>query len=113
TFGRKYIHDFNYLDRTWHVYMCDESANGESPRNHSELLVRSSSGEMIPLNAVVRVERTTGPDSVQRYNSRPAARSVGEPAPGYSTGEAMGALEEIQAELRERNEQYQLFWTCA
>jgi len=68
---------------------------------------------MIPLNAVVRVERTTGPDSVQRYNSRPAARLVGEPAPGYSTGEAMAALEEIETELRPGNEAYQLFWTGA
>ncbi|WP_113907585.1 efflux RND transporter permease subunit [Aliidiomarina celeris] len=113
TFGRQYINDFNYLGRAWRVYMSAESAYRESQANLAEIYVRSSRGEMIPLNSVLRVERTTGPDSVQRYNNRPAARLLGDPAPGYSTGEAMLAMEQVLAEMSEGSSQYQLYWTGA
>ncbi|MFU8785290.1 efflux RND transporter permease subunit [Aliidiomarina sp.] len=113
TFGRSYVNDFNYLGRAWRVYMMAESSFRESPQNLADVFVRASSGEMIPLNALVRVDRTTGPDEVHRYNNRPAARLLADPAPGYSTGEAMLALEEIVTGLVSEDQDYQLFWTGA
>lgn len=114
-FGRKYINDFNYLGRAWRVYMSAESAYRESPEKLSEVFVRSKKGDMVPINSVIQVQRTTGPDSIDRYNSRPAARLLGEPAPGFSTGQAMLALEEvvasIEASLHSEEPKYQLFWT--
>lgn len=114
-FGRKYINDFNYLGRAWRVYMSAESAYRESPEKLSEVFVRSKKGDMVPINSVIQVQRTTGPDSIDRYNSRPAARLLGEPAPGFSTGQAMLALEEvvasIESSLHSEEPKYQLFWT--
>ncbi|MCL4409517.1 MAG: multidrug efflux RND transporter permease subunit [Gammaproteobacteria bacterium] len=113
TFGRQYINDFNYLGRAWRVYMMAESSYREGPHNFADVFVRAGSGDMIPLNAVVRVDRTTGPDEVHRYNNRPAARLLADPAPGYSSGQAMLALEAIVNDLVSDDQDYQLFWTGA
>ncbi|MCL5255471.1 MAG: multidrug efflux RND transporter permease subunit [Gammaproteobacteria bacterium] len=113
TFGRQNINDFNYLGRAWRVYMMAESSYREGPHNFADVFVRAGSGDMIPLNAVVRVERTTGPDEVHRYNNRPAARILADPAPGYSSGQAMLALETIVNDLVSDDQDYQLFWTGA
>lgn len=113
TFGRQYINDFNYLGRAWRVYMMAESSYREGPDNLQDIFVRAGSGEMVPLSSVVRVERTTGPDSVHRYNNRPAARIIAEPAPGFSTGQAMQALEAVAQEINDTDNAYQLFWTGA
>lgn len=117
-FGRKYINDFNYLGRAWRVYLSAESAYRESPEKLSEVYVRSDSGDMVPLNSVIRVERTTGPDKIDRFNSRPAAKLTSEPAPGYSTGQAMLALEKLVTDLQaeyfaDRAPLYELFWVGA
>ncbi|MCH8500703.1 MAG: multidrug efflux RND transporter permease subunit [Aliidiomarina sp.] len=113
TFGRQNINDFNYLGRAWRVYMMAESSYREGPHNLADVFVRAGSGDMIPLNAVVRVERTTGPDEVHRYNNRPAARLLADPAPGYSSGQAMLAFEAVVNELVSADQDYQLFWTGA
>lgn len=113
TFGRAYVNDFNYLGRAWRVYMTAESSYREGPHNLADVFVRSGSGEMIPLNALVQIERMTGPDEVHRYNNRPAARLLADPAPGYSSGEAMQALDAVVAELVSEDQDYQLFWTGA
>lgn len=112
-YGRSYINDFNYLGRAWRVYMSAESSYRAGPEDLATTFVRSSDGEMVPLNAIVRLDRTTGPDTVHRYNNRPAARIIGEPAPGYSTGQAINALQMVADDLFDPQAGYQLFWTGA
>ncbi|RAJ96355.1 efflux RND transporter permease subunit [Aliidiomarina maris] len=112
-FGRSYVNDFNYLGRAWRVYMSGESSYRAGPEDLATTFVRSNDGDMVPLNSIVRLERTTGPDTVHRYNNRPAARIIGEPAPGYSTGQAIAAMEEVANNLFDPQSGYQLFWTGA
>jgi multidrug efflux pump len=68
------------------------------PDDIGKLEVRSKSGEMIPLSAVMKVEPTAGPERVNRYNGFLSADINGGPAPGYSSGEAQAAVEKIAAE---------------
>lgn len=112
-YGRSYVNDFNYLGRAWRVYMSAESSYRAGPEDLATTFVRSASGEMIPLNTIMRLDRTTGPDTMHRYNNRPAARIIGEPAPGYSTGQAINALQRIADETFDGDAGYQLFWTGA
>ena len=112
-YGRSYVNDFNYLGRAWRVYMTAESSYRAGPEDLATSFVRSGDGEMVPLNSIVRLDRTTGPDTVHRYNNRPAARILGEPAPGYSTGQAIAALEDVANDLFDPQSGFQLFWTGA
>ncbi|TRW48334.1 multidrug efflux RND transporter permease subunit [Aliidiomarina halalkaliphila] len=112
-FSRTTLNDFNYLGRAWRVYMMGESSFREGPHNLADVFVRSNSGEMIPLNSLVHLERTTGPDTVHRYNNRPAGRLLADPMPGYSSGQAMRAFEQVVADVVGDTYDYQLFWTGA
>lgn len=112
-YGRSYVNDFNYLGRAWRVYMSAESSYRAGPEDLATSFVRSDGGDMVPLNSIVRLERTTGPDTVHRYNNRPAARLIGEPAPGFSTGQAIAALDAVADDLFDPQSGFQLFWTGA
>jgi multidrug efflux pump len=61
----------------------------------AQLKVRNSKGEMIPLSSLMRVKDSYGPDRVERYNAYVSAEINGAPAPGFSSGQAQAALEEI------------------
>ncbi|BDC86874.1 hypothetical protein NUITMVA2_22310 [Aeromonas caviae] len=71
-------------------------------RSHADdigkLKVRSVSGEMIPLSALMKVEHTVGPERAMRYNGFLSADISGGPAPGFSSGQAKAAIERIAAE---------------
>lgn len=111
-FGRKYINDFTYLGRAWRVYLSAESAYRESPEKLSEVYVRSGSGDMIPLHVLVNVHRSTGPDRVDRYNSRPAARVIAEPKVGVSQTKALRTLESlVTSQMEQATVDFQLYWT--
>ena len=56
-------------------------------------------GENVPLGSVAKVKRTIGPDTVGRYNLYPTAEVMGNLAPGYSTGQAIKAIEEVASEV--------------
>ncbi|BBD08283.1 efflux RND transporter permease subunit [Desulfovibrio ferrophilus] len=109
TFGSYYVNDFNKLGRTFQVNLQSEGDYRRSPEDLGRVYVRSSSGDMVPLTALVKVERTTGPEVMERYNVFPAAKIMGAPAPGYSSGQALAALEEVAAETL--TDGYTLAWT--
>lgn len=110
TFGASYVNDFNLFGRVWRVYMQAESEFRASPDDLGKVFVRAAGGEMVPLDSVVEVTRTTGPDIVDRYNNYPAAKLMGNPAAGVSSGEALEALEQIVAEVTGNDPYTQLFW---
>jgi len=96
--GSLYVNDFNRFGRTYSVRVqADASYRGHSD-DIGRLEVRSKSGEMVPLSALMKVEPTSGPERVVRYNSFLSADINGGPAPGYSSSEAQATVERIAAD---------------
>jgi HAE1 family hydrophobic/amphiphilic exporter-1 len=93
--GSAYVNDFNKFGRTYQVRMQAAENFRLDPRNIEQLEVRNTRGQMIPLGSVIKVERSFGPQIIQRYNLYPTAAVRGEPAPGVSSGEALNIMEEI------------------
>ncbi|MEI2387381.1 efflux RND transporter permease subunit [Breoghania sp. JC706] len=96
--GSLYVNDFNAFGRTYSVRVQADAKFRARPEDIGRLEVRSSSGRMIPLSALMKVEATTGPERATRYNGFLAADINGGPAPGYSSGQAQAAVERIAAE---------------
>src|SRR4029079_14776668 len=81
-----------------------------APANNSaQLKVRNAAGAMIPLGSVVQVKESRGPDQATRYNGYPAADINGGPAPGFSSGQAEGAMEQLMREVLPNGVGYE--WT--
>ncbi len=109
TFGALYVNDFNKFGRTFRVQLQSEADYRSRPDDLRNVFVRSAQGKMIPLTALVTIERTTGPETVERFNVFPSAKVVGGPAPGYSSGQALKIMEEVAATTLP--EGYTLSWT--
>ncbi|MFU8783799.1 efflux RND transporter permease subunit [Aliidiomarina sp.] len=100
TFGSTYINDFTYQGRLWQVNLQAEGEYRVAPENLRDVFVRSSHGEMVPLSTLVTAERVSGADILNRFNLYAAAKIMGDPAPGYTTGQAKDALDAVIQELR-------------
>jgi multidrug efflux pump len=98
TFGSLYVNDFTLFGRTYRVSLSSEGEFRQSPDDLRHVFVRSQKDAMIPLNALVTVSRIIGPDTVDRFNIFPAAKILGGPAPGYSSGQAIAAMQEVVAQ---------------
>jgi HAE1 family hydrophobic/amphiphilic exporter-1 len=97
--GSAYINDFNYLGRTWQVIAQADTSYRQSAADIVQLRARSESGKMVPLGAVAEVQKQSGPYRVVRYNLFPSAEIQGDVAPGYSSGQALKAMEDIAARV--------------
>ena len=95
TFGSYYVNDFNLYGRTFKVSMQSESEFRETPNDLRNVFVRSSNGDLIPISSLVTFERIIGPDILERFNLFPAAQLMGDAASGYSSGDALKAIEEV------------------
>ncbi len=95
TIGQYYVNDFNMLGKTFKVNIRSMSEYRDSPEDLRSLYVRSQDGKMVPLDSVVSLKRSLGPDNVDRFNAFPAAKIMGEPKPGYTSGDAIKAIEQI------------------
>ena len=109
TFGSFYVNDFSLFGRTYQVSMQSEAEFRRKPEDLDQVFVRSSAGEMIPLSSLVKVNRVLGPDTYERFNVYPAAKVMGSPAPGYSSGQALQAAREVAEQVLGSN--YSLAWT--
>jgi hydrophobe/amphiphile efflux-1 (HAE1) family protein len=107
--GGLYINDFNYLGRTWHVMAQSDAAFRATTAQVARLKTRNASGQMVPLGAVSELKDIVGPDQIQRYNLYSSADIFGAAAPGYSSGEALTAMEEVAN--KELPKQYGYDWT--
>lgn len=96
--GSSYINDFNILNRVYRVSMQAEDISRGDIRDVYNLKVPTADGNMVPMGSVSNIRRIIGPDTVNRYNMYPAAEILGNVGPGYSTGEAMAAIEKVAAE---------------
>ncbi|MBE9108198.1 efflux RND transporter permease subunit [Nodosilinea sp. LEGE 07298] len=97
--GSRYVNDFNAFGRTYRVYVQADAAFRADPDSIGQLYVRSRSGDMIPLSALVTVTRTTGPQIINHYNLHRAIEINGSAAPGTSSGEAMQAMAKLATEV--------------
>jgi hydrophobe/amphiphile efflux-1 (HAE1) family protein len=93
--GSAYINDFNYLGRTFRVTAQAEAEERLSIEDALRIRVRNTNGDMVPIGSFATVQNTSGPSRVPRYNLYPAAGVMGSTSPGYSSGEALTAMEEL------------------
>ena len=96
--GSLYANDFNKFGRTYSVRVQADAASRARAEDVGQLKVRSLSGQMVPLSALMKVTPTFGPERAMRYNGFLAADINGGAAPGYSTGQAQDAIKRIAAE---------------
>jgi HAE1 family hydrophobic/amphiphilic exporter-1 len=93
--GGNYINDFNRFGRVWRVYLEAEGQFRTRPGNIDRFYVRASDGTMVPLSAVVKIDPIAGPLFTNRFNLFRSAEITGATNPGYTSGQAMAALEEV------------------
>jgi multidrug efflux pump len=99
TFGSFYVNDFSLYGRTYKVNL---QALGEFRNNVEDLkyiTVRSKTGELVPIDSLVKVEKVLGADLIERFNLFQAAKISGMPNMGYSSGDALKAIEEVANEV--------------
>jgi hydrophobe/amphiphile efflux-1 (HAE1) family protein len=93
--GSEYVNDFNKFGRTWQLKVQADSVFRTKPEDVARLQVRSGDGKMVPLGTLITVKDSFGPQRIDRYNMYPSARVAGEPAPGFSSGQALLTMETL------------------
>ncbi|MCU7213505.1 efflux RND transporter permease subunit [Pseudomonas sp. VE 196-7] len=98
-FGSLYVSQFNKFSRLWQVILQAEPSYRLKADDLQQIYVRSKNLGMVPLKALLTTRYVTGPDLLTRFNNFPAVKLTANAAPGYSSGQALKALEEISAEI--------------
>ncbi|MEM8792052.1 MAG: multidrug efflux RND transporter permease subunit [Pseudomonadota bacterium] len=93
--GSAFVNDFNFLGRTYRVTAQADAQFRDEVRDIENLRTRTTAGEMMPIGSVASFENTTGPYRLARYNLYNAAALNGATAPGFSTGQAIEAMETL------------------
>jgi HAE1 family hydrophobic/amphiphilic exporter-1 len=93
--GGLYVNQFNRFGRQWRVFMQAEGQERSSPASIGQFYVRNNDGNMIPLSSLQTTRHTFGPQFPNRFNFSRAALVTGAAAPGYSSGQALDALEDV------------------
>ena len=93
--GSLFVNYFNRFGRAWQVYIAAESGYRTKAEDVEKFYVRNVKGEMLPLSSIVTIETREGPEFTSRFNEYRAVEITGSPAPGYSTVQAMNALEDV------------------
>lgn len=109
TFGSYYVNDFSLYGRTYRVNLQATDEYRSNIDDFQKVFVRSNTGELLPINSFVRHEKVVGADIIERFNLFQAAKVSGQPAPGYSSGDALAAIEEVANEVL--SEGYTISWT--
>ena len=97
--GSAYVNDINLYGRSYRVIAQADAQYRLQADNISSLRARSTSGAMVPIGSVARVQNTTGPDRVVRHNLFPAIEVQGNAAQGFSSGEALVKMEKLAKQL--------------
>ncbi len=98
-FGSLTVSQFSQFSRVWWVIMQSDAQYREQPSDLTRLYTRNHDDKMVPLSAVVATEWSAGPDILPHFNGFPAAKIIGNAAGGYSSGQAIRAMEEVAATL--------------
>ncbi|MCI0421826.1 MAG: efflux RND transporter permease subunit, partial [Acidobacteria bacterium] len=105
--GGLYINQFNRFGRQWRVFLQAEGEDRLTERDITSFYVRNRDGSMVPLSTVASTRRVSGPEYTNRFNLYRAAQVIGSAAPGYSSGQAMEALEQVARETLPREMGYE------
>ncbi len=97
--GALYVNDFNKFGRVYRVFIQAEDTYRAKVDDISKLYVRTQTGDMVPLSTLIEVKEIVGPETVTHYNLYRATEIDGGPASGYSSGQAIAAMEELAEEV--------------
>jgi multidrug efflux pump len=104
--GGLYVNQFNRFGRQWRVFLQAEGEDRVQPDQVGQFYVRNDSGTMVPLAALQTMQPAFGPQFTTRFNVYRAAQVTGAAAPGYSSGQAMAALEQVARDTLPSNMGY-------
>lgn len=107
--GSLYVNDFNLFGRTFRVTLQADQDARSTATDLTRLYVRNNTGGMVPLSTLGELKPTVGPETVPHYNSNASALINGGPAPGFSSGQAIAAMERVANETLPRDFGYE--WT--
>jgi len=96
--GGSFVNYFNLFGRVWQVYVQAEGEYRTTPENIGQFRVRNAAGQAVPMSTLMSMKTIYGPEFTIRFNGYRAAQINGSVAPGYSSGQAMAALEQVFAE---------------
>lgn len=109
TLGAYYVNDFNLFGRTYMVNMQAEESYRKHPDDLDKIYVRAKNGEMLPISSFVTLTPKVSADLIERFNLFNAAKVSGQAALGYSSGDALRAIEEVSKEVLPDG--YTISWT--
>jgi multidrug efflux pump len=98
-FGSLTASQYNQWSRVWWVIVQSDAKYRQNPGDLTRLYTRSNTNQMVPLSALVTTEWVAGPDLLPHFNGFPAAKVNGNPAPGFSSGDALAAMEDVAREV--------------
>ncbi len=107
--GSEYVNDFDFNNRSYRVMVQADQPFRSTPRELRQYYVRSDSGRMIPLDNLVTVKEGTSASIIKHYNLFRSAEIDGSAAPGYSSGQALAAMEQVAKEVLPAGYRYE--WT--
>ena len=107
--GSQYVNDFDFNNRSYRVYVQADKQFRSSARDLSTFYVRADNGQMVPLESLVTIKETSTASVINHYNIFRTAEINGSAAPGYSSGQAIKAMEEVAKEALPQGYSYQ--WT--
>ncbi|HYA91694.1 MAG TPA: efflux RND transporter permease subunit [Thermodesulfobacteriota bacterium] len=96
--GSSFVNLFNKFNQVFQVYIQADNRYRLLPRDIKNLYVRNQNGQMVPLGTILDINQIMGSELVTRYNLYPAAAIFGSAAPGFSSGQAIGQMEQLAAE---------------
>ena len=96
--GGLYVNQFNRFGRQWRVFLQAEGEDRMTTEQVKSFYVRNAAGEMVPLSALQSTQRVFGPQFTNRFNVYRAVQITGSSAPGYSSGQAIAALQDVARE---------------
>lgn len=97
--GALYVNDFNKFGRVYRVFIQAEDEYRTSAEDISRLYVRTQTGSVVPLSTLIDVKEIVGPETITHYNLYRSTEIDGDSAPGYSSGQAINAMEELAAKI--------------
>src|ERR1700757_2590409 len=97
--GSAYVNDFDFNNRSYRVYVQADKQFRATATDMKQFYVRSDAGAVVPLDNLIRISQTTTPQVISHYNLFRSAEIDGSPAPGYSSGQAIAAMEDLARKL--------------
>lgn len=94
-FGSLYVNNFNKFGKVYRVIVMAQPAWRAKPDDIEQVYVKSVAGRMVPLKSIVTLKNISGPNLISRFNAFPSAKVTGSSAPGYSSGQALLAVEQV------------------